>query len=95
MCSHQGCLVSHAIHIVDYGPMGGLLQRRSCILSHVVSCRLLDRIQRAPWSWQSSLLLRVILRLLHAQGILFLGIMTVQNLCVIQVGLLGHVARAA
>ena len=47
MSSHQGCLISHAIYIVNYSSMSCLLKRRCCIACPIISSRLLDRVQRA------------------------------------------------
>ena len=74
--------------------MGSLLKRRSCITCHIVSSCLLNRIERASRSRLCSLLLRIILWLLHAEGILFFRVVTIQNLRIIQVSLLSYVSSA-
>ena len=76
MCSHEGGLIRHTVDVICNSSMCCLLEGRSSITTNVISSCLLDGIERTTVAGKGRLLLRVVLRLLQADYIIFLWIVT-------------------
>ena len=92
MCSHERGLISHAVDVVCYSSMSCLLEGWSRLTSKIVSSCLLDGVQRTTVAGKGCLLLWVILWLLQAYYIMFLGVMALGHFSIWQVSVFSNIA---